>query len=73
MEGRDDDLITTAEVARLLGVSKSSIEKSRVVGSPIPYRKVGMGGRAVRYRRQDVTKFIEANTHTSTSERPRAA
>ena len=58
-----DDLLTTDEAAKLLGVSRRFLDKDRHEArangtSPkIPY--MNMGHRTVRYRRGDVIVFLD--------------
>lgn len=55
-----EDLLTQKEVAAEWGVSEKALEKWRVTGEGPPYIKLGKGRCArVRYRRRDVTKFVE--------------
>lgn len=58
-------MLTGKQLAALLGVSESFIEKQRVVGGFIPYRKIG---RACRYMVSDVIAAIEKMAFSSTSE-----
>jgi len=60
------NLLTTAEAAGLLGVSKAFLERDRWAGSRIPYIRVGT--RTIRYRREDVEAFIASRKRRSTSE-----
>lgn len=60
------DLLNTAEAARLLGVSKAFLERDRWAGARIPFIRVG--ARAVRYRREDLERYIEAQIRRSTSD-----
>lgn len=59
-------LLNTAEAAELLGVSKAFLERDRWAGARIPFIKVG--SRAVRYRREDLESYIEAQVRRSTSQ-----
>ena len=52
-------LLTTAQAAKLLGISKAYLERDRWKGASIPYLKVG---RAVRYRQSDLETFLEKCT-----------
>ena len=54
MENR---LLTTAEAAELLGVSKAFLERDRWAKGPIPFVKIG--ARAVRYERAALDAYIE--------------
>ncbi len=59
-------LMTTADSALYLGVSKAFLERDRWAGARIPFVKVG--SRAVRYRQQDLDAHIEKSIRLSTSE-----
>lgn len=59
-------LLTTKETALLLTVSEAFLERDRWAGARIPFIKVG--ARAIRYRMQDIEKYIEDNLCYSTSE-----
>lgn len=61
-----NELLNTAEAARLLGMSKAFLERDRWAGARIPYIKIG--SRAVRYRRKDLESYIEGKVSWSTSE-----
>lgn len=59
------ELISESEAARALGVSPSTIKQARLhrlTSNPLrdlPYIKIG---RSVRYRRSDITAWIETHT-----------
>lgn len=55
----------TAEAARYLGCSKSSLEKRRTQGSGIPYIKVG---RSVFYTQAALDVYLASRTFTATSQ-----
>jgi excisionase family DNA binding protein len=57
-----NEFLTTEQVARWLQVSEASLTQDRRRKRGIPYVKIG--GRRIRYRRQDVLDFIETNTNT---------
>lgn len=59
-------LLTTAEAAGFLGVSKAFLERDRWAGARVQFIKVG--SRAVRYRLSDLEHFIERQVRHSTSE-----
>lgn len=61
----DATLLKTFEAAQLLGVSKAFLERDRWAGARIPFIRIG--NRAVRYRREDLDKFIESRIRHSTS------
>ena len=48
-------LLTQQQVVELTGMSPAFFEMSRFKGTGIPYVKIG---RSVRYREQDLIKFI---------------
>jgi excisionase family DNA binding protein len=52
-------LLTTAQVAELLGLTEQRVRYWRHEGSGPPYVKLG---RAVRYRPADVEDYLNANT-----------
>lgn len=62
-----DELIDTAEAARILGVSPKTLESQRVRpgGVSPPFVKLG---RLVRYRQSDIQALIDAGRRTSTSD-----
>lgn len=59
-------LLNTKETAVILSVSEAFLERDRWAGARIPFIKVG--ARAIRYRLQDIEKYIEDNLCYSTSE-----
>jgi predicted DNA-binding transcriptional regulator AlpA len=63
---QDDELLTSSEAAKALGVSASFLAKARVGGTGPRYVKLG---RAVRYRPYDLEQYIRARSRSSTSER----
>ena len=58
--------IDTAEAAKRLGLSKSTLNKARLTGKGPPYVKV-LGGR-VRYRPADLDAWLEARVVRNTSQ-----
>lgn len=60
------NLLSTAEAAQFLGVSKAFLERDRWAGARIPFIKVG--SRAVRYRQEDLDQYIQGRVRKSTSE-----
>ena len=60
-------LLTTAEAADMLRVSKAFLERDRWAGARIPFIKVGT--RAVRYRLSDLHAYIDKQVRLSTSQR----
>lgn len=66
-----EKLLTTAETAELLGISKAFLERDRWAGARIPFIKVG--ARAVRYRLADVEDYLARQLRVSTSDPGRQA
>ena len=64
-----DELLTTDQVAALLGIKRNTLEVHRVTGkSPIPFIKLGTAKQApVRYRRSEVETWMQERTFVSTS------
>jgi excisionase family DNA binding protein len=65
-EGIMENLLTTKEAAKRLGVSEAFLERDRWAGARIPFIKVGL--RAVRYDPAVITKYLKQQTRTSTSD-----
>ena len=63
--GSDDELITTAMLAKELHVTVRACEKWRLYGTGPAFCKIG---RKVLYRRQNVREWIEARTCTKTGD-----
>src|ERR1700680_2689476 len=62
----DDLLITTAQLSSVIDRAESTIEKDRLAGRGVPFRKIG---RQVRYRVGDIREYIRAlPSYLSTSE-----
>lgn len=59
-------LLNTKETAEILNVSEAFLERDRWAGARIPFIKVG--ARAIRYRLQDIEKYLEDNLSYSTSQ-----
>ena len=57
--------IRTSDAARILGLSKKTLEKLRVTGGGPRYYKLG---RAVRYVERDLRSWADAGARTSTSD-----
>jgi hypothetical protein len=57
-------LLTPQQLAKLRGTSTRTLERERCNGLGVPFVK---WGRRVLYRKQDVLKFINEQTFTSTS------
>jgi predicted DNA-binding transcriptional regulator AlpA len=62
----DDDLLSTHDVARWLGVSEVWLEIGRSHGYGPPFVK--LSPRRVRYRRDAVLRFLDERTYRRTSE-----
>ena len=62
---QDGNLLTTRQAAEALALSISWLAKLRLYGGGPPFLRLG---RCVRYRREDLTKWIEAKARTSTSD-----
>lgn len=52
----EQSLLTTAQAARYLGVSKAFLEKDRWRGNTVPFVRIGT--RVVRYRLADLNSTI---------------
>lgn len=63
--------LTTQEAAEYLGLKPSTLEKWRVVGGGPEFRK--LGGRSVRYHRDDLDAWAAANKRRNTSQGGQAA
>jgi excisionase family DNA binding protein len=61
----DRELFSSKEAARYLGMSVAFLERDRWAGARIAFVKIG---RAVRYRRSELDRYIESRTRRSTSE-----
>ena len=66
VEIQSQSLLTTEQAARLLALSRRTLEKWRLTGGGPQYRKIG--ARAVRYARADLDAFSEADVRASTSD-----
>lgn len=58
-------LLNEKEAAIFLGCSISKLQRDRVVGSPIKFRKIG---RNVKYALSDLQAYVEQQTFTSTAQ-----
>lgn len=57
-----DRMMTTPEVAEMLGLSEQTLHDWRCTGRvKLPFVKLGG---AVRYRRRDVLEFLDTHTHS---------
>jgi excisionase family DNA binding protein len=64
----DDDLLTVAEAADLLGLATDTLDHWRMMPERGPaFVKMG---RAVRYRRADLLAFVQRSRRTSTGATP---
>ncbi len=59
-------LLNTTQAASFLGLSKAFLERDRWAGAKVPFIKIG--DRAVRYRIEDLTIYIESRIRSSTSD-----
>lgn len=59
------NLLTTKQAAETLGVSIAYLERDRWAGAKVPFVK--LGHRSVRYRQEDIDRFIESRIRVSTS------
>jgi predicted DNA-binding transcriptional regulator AlpA len=59
-------LLTTRQVATLLGLSEAFLERDRWSGAKIPFIKVG--ARAVRYDADVIREYLRQQTRKSTSD-----
>ena len=67
-------LLSEREAAKILGVSRATLERWRLQGhsgektrAPVPLF-IRLGARAVRYDPNDLAEFIDARRRTSTSD-----
>ena len=65
-----DSVLTTKQLADLIGVSVRKLERDRQDGTGVPYIKFGK--KRVLYRGADVEAYLEAQRFTSTAEARRA-
>ena len=59
-----ENLLTTKEAARFLGVSEAFLERDRWAGADIPFVRVG--SRAVRYQLSELEAFVRSRVRKST-------
>ena len=64
--GGDDDLLSTIQLAAMLGVSTQWVEIGR--SKNFGPRFVRIGPKRIRYRRADVLAWLKSRTHQSTSQ-----
>ena len=61
-----DPLLSDRDVERITGRARSTLQKDRVIGTGIPFVRIG---RLVRYRAADVAAYLDAlRIYRSTSE-----
>ncbi len=61
-----NQLLTTRQASRFLGVSASFLERDRWAGAKIPFVRIGK--RAVRYQLSDLEAFVSQRVRLSTSQ-----
>jgi hypothetical protein len=66
MQKVNNKLLTTIEAAGYLNLSKAFLERDRWAGAKVPFIKIGE--RAVRYRLDDLEKFVQSRMRLSTSD-----
>lgn len=59
-------LLNTKEAANYLSLSTAFLERDRWAGAKVPFIKIST--RAVRYRLDDLEKYIESRIRKSTSD-----
>ena len=60
-----NSLLSTKEAAQYLGVSEAFLERDRWAGAKVPFIKIG--GRAIRYRPEDLEAFVLAGRKRPTT------
>jgi predicted DNA-binding transcriptional regulator AlpA len=65
MEIAEQQYLSAAQAAQVLGLSKSTLAKMRLTGAGPKYSKLG---RRVVYRHKDLNIWVEGNQYMSTSE-----
>jgi excisionase family DNA binding protein len=58
-----DQLMTPRQVAERLGVSEGTLRVWRCNGRYPELRYIKLGSRRVRYRPEDIERFLERNTY----------
>ncbi|GAA4294646.1 helix-turn-helix domain-containing protein [Mycobacterium paraffinicum] len=53
------EVATARQLAEFLGVSEASLAQDRYLRKGVPFTRVG--GRRIRYLRDDVLKYLQAN------------
>jgi predicted DNA-binding transcriptional regulator AlpA len=56
-----DDLLTTAELAAMLGLSPHTIHQRRYRGDSLP-RSISISANVIRYRRSEIEAWLEEHT-----------
>ena len=59
-------LLTTKQAANFLSVSAAFLERDRWAGARIPFVKLGT--RSIRYREEDLERYVQQQVRFSTSE-----
>ena len=59
-------LLNTSQAANFLVLSKAFLERDRWAGAKVPFIKIST--RAVRYRLEDLEKYIDSRVRKSTSD-----
>jgi excisionase family DNA binding protein len=59
-------MLRTEQAAKILDVTKSTLESWRCRGGGPPFVRYG---RAIRYREEDIERFIESKVRQNTSEK----
>jgi len=62
-----ENLLNTKEAAQYLGLSEKTLTNSRWSGIGVCIDFVKLGS-SVKYRKSELDKYIEAHTHSNTSE-----
>jgi predicted DNA-binding transcriptional regulator AlpA len=65
LTGMADDLLTSKQVAALLGMTDRSLERWRTAGDGP--RFIRLSRRTIRYRRADIDAFLAARVYDSTA------
>jgi predicted DNA-binding transcriptional regulator AlpA len=60
-----ESLLSQKQAARILGISVRTLERHRVAGTGPRWARLG---RLVRYRESDLTRWVDSNLRSSTSE-----
>ena len=61
-----EELLSTPDAARVLGMKPAALENWRWKGEGPPFVRVT--ARAIRYRREDLERFVEERLRRSTSD-----